>query len=85
MSHFTVMVIGDNVDEQMAPYHEFECTGDDNEYVQDIDRTEEARKEYEKDTTTMVKSPSGKIQSRFTKKGTDLWLPSSQLHSTSDV
>jgi hypothetical protein len=35
MSHFTVMVIGDNVDEQMAPYHEFECTGDDNEYVQD--------------------------------------------------
>lgn len=69
MSHFTCLVIGDNVDEQMAPYHEFECTGEDDQYVQDIDKTEKARAEYEKDTTMMVKSPSGKIQSKFTKKG----------------
>jgi hypothetical protein len=26
MSHFTVLVIGDNPEEQLAPYHEFECT-----------------------------------------------------------
>lgn len=43
MSHFTVLVIGPNVDEQLAPYHEFECTGDDNAYVQDIDITDECR------------------------------------------
>jgi hypothetical protein len=32
MSHFTVMVIGNDVDEQLAPFHEFECTGQDDQY-----------------------------------------------------
>lgn len=41
MSHFTVLVIGDNVDGQLQPYHEFECTGTNDQYVQDIDITEE--------------------------------------------
>lgn len=41
MSHFSVMVIGDNVEEQLAPYHEFECTGMNDQYVQNIDRTDE--------------------------------------------
>ena len=26
MSHFLVLVIGDNPEKQLAPYHEFECT-----------------------------------------------------------
>jgi hypothetical protein len=47
MSHFTVLVIGDDPERQLAPYHEFECTGDDNEFVQDIDITEEVREEYD--------------------------------------
>lgn len=46
MSHFTCLVIGDNYEEQLAPYHEFECTGNNDEYVIDVDRTEEARQEY---------------------------------------
>lgn len=41
MSHFTVMVIGDDAEKQLAPYHEYECTGNDDEYVIDIDCTEE--------------------------------------------
>lgn len=41
MSHFTALVIGEDIDKQLAPYHEFECTGDDNEYVQDKDITQE--------------------------------------------
>jgi len=45
MSHFSVIVIGENVKEQLAPYHEFECTGID-EHVQDIDITEEARESW---------------------------------------
>jgi hypothetical protein len=69
MSHFTVLVIGDNVDEQMAPYHEFECTGEDNQYVQDIDITKDARAEFKKDTTTVYQTASGKLQRRFTKNG----------------
>jgi hypothetical protein len=47
MSHFTVLVVGEDVDKQLAPYHEFECTGEDNEYVQDVDSTEEAKQAYE--------------------------------------
>lgn len=46
MSHFTVLVIGDDVDEQLAPFHEFECTGIDDEYVQNIDKTTEIKDEY---------------------------------------
>jgi hypothetical protein len=41
MSHFTVLAIGEDVEKQLAPFHEFECTGIDDEYVQDIDITEE--------------------------------------------
>ncbi len=48
MSHFCVLVIGPDPEEQLAPYHEFECTGVDDEYVQDVDDTEENRADYEK-------------------------------------
>lgn len=41
MSHFNVMVVGNNVADQLRPYHEFECTGCDDEFVQNVDRTEE--------------------------------------------
>ena len=41
MSHFCVVVIGDNWQQQLAPYHEFECTGQVDQYVMDVDITEE--------------------------------------------
>lgn len=47
MSHFSVLVIGDDVEGQLQPYHEYECTGIEDEYVVDVDRTDDARKEYE--------------------------------------
>lgn len=40
MSHFPVLVIGRNVAEQLQPYHEYECTGINDQYVQDVDITE---------------------------------------------
>ena len=43
MSHFTVVVIGEEHERQLAPYHEFECTGTDDEYVQDVDITDQIR------------------------------------------
>lgn len=49
MSHFTVLVLGDNPEKQLAPYHEYECTGEDDEYIQDMDITEEERESYMKD------------------------------------
>lgn len=47
MTHFVVLVIGDNVEGQLQPYHEFECTGENDQYVIDVDKTAEARAEYE--------------------------------------
>ncbi len=46
MSHFTVLVVGDDIEKQLAPYHEFECTGHDDKYVQTIDKLAEYQKEY---------------------------------------
>jgi hypothetical protein len=56
MSHFTVMVVGEDVAAQLAPFHEFECTGLDDEYVIDIDKFDEARKRYEEDLTDGVRN-----------------------------
>ena len=43
MSHFSVMVVGNNVESLLAPFHEFECTGKDDEFVVDVDSTEEVK------------------------------------------
>jgi len=59
MSHFVVLVIGDDVDGQLAPYHEYECTGQDDEYVKDVDETEEVREEYNTKMRPMIKTPGG--------------------------
>jgi hypothetical protein len=69
MSHFSVLVVGDNVEEQLQPYHEFECTGEDDQYVQDVDQTEEARKRYAEDTETRYRDPEGNLHDPFTPEG----------------
>lgn len=43
MSHFAVLVIGDDVEAQLQPYHEYECTGIEDQYVINVDITNEAR------------------------------------------
>lgn len=48
MSHFLVMVIGSDPAKQLAPFHEFECTGKDDQYVKAIDKTEECKSGYQK-------------------------------------
>lgn len=73
MSHFSVMVIGDNVEQQLAPFHEFECTGTDDQYVQSIDRTDEAREEFEGRTETRLRAPDGVLHDYFDKDGN--WKP----------
>lgn len=50
MSHFAVAVFfedgGKSVEELLQPYHEFECDGEDDEFVVDVDKTEEAKEDY---------------------------------------
>jgi hypothetical protein len=48
MSHFTVLVTGSDIKEALAPYHEFECTGRDDEYVQTVDKTDKYHEYHEK-------------------------------------
>lgn len=65
MSHFTVLVVTKEeptkevLGKELGPFHQFECTGRDDEYVQTIDITEEAIKEYKSQTTKMVVSEDG--------------------------
>ena len=78
MSHFVVGVITvtgeeQEVDKLLAPYHEFECTGLDDEFVLDIDITEAKKSEYLKDTETRLKFPDGTLESFFDSKGE--WRP----------
>ncbi len=41
MSHFGVLVIGNDIEKQLAPYHEFESTGRNDQFVQDVDITDQ--------------------------------------------
>lgn len=59
MSHFSVIVIGDNVEDQLQPYHEFECTGNRDQYVKEIDIIDEARTSYQNTKVTQLVNLEG--------------------------
>ncbi len=71
MSHFSVLVFtkgkptNDQLSEIMMPWHEFECTGYDNQYVRDMDITEEAKAEYEKATERVYVDPQGEAHNAY--------------------
>jgi len=76
MSHFSTLIITNEMptDEvigvALAPFHEFECTGDDNEYVQNVDKLPAARVAFEYATATLVvKRPDGSLSSAFNAEG----------------
>lgn len=65
MSHFTVLVIGEDVEGQLQPFHEFECTGTVDEYVQSVDQLDEAREEYASQKERRFKAPDGTLLSPY--------------------
>lgn len=71
MSHFTVAVVTKTLpDEEMltkalAPYREFECSGEVDEYVKEIDITEKAHSEYTERIETVNVSESGEKVSAY--------------------
>lgn len=73
MSHFNVLVIGADHEAALQPFHEFECTGHNDQYVQDIDITVEARSNFEAETSTRLKAPDGTLHSFFDEAGE--WRP----------
>lgn len=65
MSHFTVMVIGDDPVEQLAPYHEYECTGVDDEYVIDVDMSDEINEWLEKPVWVGIRDDNEEVDYHF--------------------
>lgn len=62
MSHFSVIVIGDDIEKQLQPYHEYECTGRLDQYVKFVDLTDEVVAEFESDTHTRIRLPNGQLK-----------------------
>lgn len=65
MSHFTVMVIGADYAKQLATYHEFECTGVVDEYVQSINELDGYKKGYAEGLVHRNKAPDGSLHDPY--------------------
>lgn len=71
MSHFCCLVITNNrpsyedLTRILQPWHEFECTGTDDEYILDVDDTEELRVKWRSDTTTRYRDPDGDLHDPY--------------------
>lgn len=64
MSHFTVMVVTDSPDEAelhnaLQPFHQYECTGVEDQYVTHVDVTEEVHDYLYEDTLFVGKNSDG--------------------------
>lgn len=76
MSHYSVAVITRCqpterlLHDILSPWHEFECTGQDDGYVQNIDKLQEAMDQYSTATATLViQRPDGTKASAFNDQG----------------
>lgn len=69
MSHFSVIVVADEeptdevLQNAMQLYHEFECTGEDDQYVQEVFVTEQIREEWGSGSQTQRRRGSGVCRS----------------------
>lgn len=70
MTHFPVLIITaeEPTEEVLAkvlqPFHEYECTGEDDEYVIDVDKTEEVEADWLKPAAA-IRLADGKITERY--------------------
>lgn len=72
MTHFVGLVVAETEAELAAllqPFHEYECTGKDDQYVVDVDITDKARETFTEDTTNCLRDANGKLWSFFTPEG----------------
>lgn len=71
MSHFSVLVIGENVEDQLAPYQENNMDDCPKEYLEFNDIEEEHKKEYLTEELDMLKTPLGELIYSWDRKFTD--------------
>ena len=65
MSHFTVLVIGNEPEEQLKPFQENNCDDCPEEYLEFNDTTQEHKESYAKDFTEVVEYPDGAMVSTY--------------------
>lgn len=70
MSHFGLLVATLTSDKEelekiLQPYHEYECTGIEDEYVVFVDEHDDVETDYFNDTCTRVRAPNGHILDVF--------------------
>jgi len=70
MSHFLVLVATEDlsIEEALQPYHDFESTGIDDEYVQNLDVLEEFRQRYVTSSILRYISPDGILEHPYNNK-----------------
>jgi len=68
MSHFTVLVIGENWEEQLAPYQENNMEDCPKEYLKFYDIEDEYRNQYENDSVEKVVMPDGSLKNTWSLK-----------------
>lgn len=80
MSHFSVLVIGDDVEQQLAPFHEYECTGHFDEYVVPVSELEETLEKYNSDDSVIdgYVMPDGTFEREFSD---NLYRPATDAES----
>lgn len=59
MSHFVVLVIGDNVDQQLAPFNAQPKDGDPYVTLEFHDQTDDFRRQYDEGNVEIIKRPDG--------------------------
>ncbi len=88
MSHFTVLVIGDSPEDQLAPFQENNMGDCPAEYMQFDDREADLREEYETKSTTKIRLDSGELVNTWDKQAesasdkTEIEVPFKELYST---
>lgn len=84
MSHFTVLVIGDDVEKQMQPYHEYECTGIEDEYVVDVNMNDEVKEYLDRELFVGTSKETGKLDYHYHQERADESLVDYKIMSQLD-
>lgn len=68
MSHFTVLVIGDDIEEQLQPYHEYESTGIEDEYVIEVNKDNEVKEFLEEELYVGINKETNELDYHYNEK-----------------
>lgn len=85
MSNFSLIVVGDSVDEAMAPYRKYENTLIEDSYVVEVDKTEEFHNQWENYLMDHVGGSMGFIEWLSTTKGLPIISQPKPTKATKDL